>query len=80
MSNVSDPASYSATVVPDDVVVLADPTRSLHVSVSGSLRVRMWPSGIDQTFPSVPAGILPVRVDKVFQTGTSATGIVALWG
>lgn len=78
MSNVSNPAGYSATIVTSDATVLDPPTRSLHISVTGTLRVRMYPSGIIQDFPVVPVGIFPIRVDMVHATGTSATGIVAL--
>lgn len=78
MSDVSNPAGYSATVTPSDVTVLDPPTRSLHISVTGTLRVRMYPSGIIQDYPVVPVGIFPIRVDQVHAAGTSATGIVAL--
>jgi len=80
MSYVSDPAGYAATVTPSDGTDLASPTRSLHISVAGTLRVTMYPSGTVQDFPNVPVGILPLRVSRVHATGTSATGIVALWG
>jgi len=31
------------------------------------------------TFATVPAGIFPVQVNKVLSTGTTATGISALY-
>jgi len=79
MSDVANPAGYSATVTPNDSTVFADPARGLYIGGAGTLRVRMYPSGIVQDFPAVIAGPMPVRVDMVHTTGTTATGIVRLW-
>ncbi len=36
-------------------------------------------NNIDVVFPAVIAGILPISVTKIYHSGTSATGIVALY-
>lgn len=77
MSYVSDPAHRAAVVTPNDVTVLDPPTRSLYIGVTGNLTVRMV-DGMDATFNNVPVGIFPIRVDKVYATGTTATNMVAL--
>lgn len=77
--NNSNPAQSAQPITPSDTTVLDDATRALFVSGAGNLTVLMM-DGQQVTFTAVLAGtILPVRVTKVFQTGTTATNIVALW-
>lgn len=69
------------TVVPSDTVLLArGPCQALHIStsVAGSLSVLME-DGTTGTFPAVPVGIFPICVQRVNATGTTVTGIVALY-
>jgi hypothetical protein len=68
----------------------AQPTRSLWVGSAGNVRVRLISSMVSGNgvyvksnsnntvvFGGVPAGtMLPVRVDMVFATGTTANGLV----
>ena len=50
----------------------------LYVGVSGNLKVKT--SGGDiVTFTNMPIGFVPVQVIQVFATGTTASGIIALW-
>ncbi len=79
MSHVSDPAGYAEAVTPDDSTVFSTPTRCLHIGTAGNLTVRMWRGQNTVLFPSVPVGVFPVEVDKVFAAGTAASGIVRLW-
>lgn len=55
-----------------------DVSRALYIGVSGDLAVRMK-SGKILTFKSAPVGILPIRVDQVRSTGTTATNIEVLY-
>jgi hypothetical protein len=51
----------------------------LYIGGAGNLRV-LTAGGDDVTFNGVLAGsFLPVQVNRVFASGTSATNIVALW-
>lgn len=51
----------------------------LFIGVGGTLRV-ITAGGQDITFNAILGGtFLPVQVIKVFQTGTSATNLIALW-
>ena len=53
--------------------------RALFVGQGGNLTVRMA-GGQDVTFEAVSGGtILPVRVRRVYATGTTASALVALW-
>lgn len=79
----TDQNLYSAVagfaVTPSDTTVFDSTHRALYVGGAGDVKVRMVRDGTTLTFSAVPAGtILPVSVDKVFATGTTATLILAL--
>ena len=51
----------------------------LYVATGGDLKV-LTSGGDEVSFAGFPDGsFLPVNVVRVFATGTSATGIIALW-
>ena len=74
------PAIAAAAVTPADDADLDYTTRGLYVGTTGDVTVRMKGSDTAVTFASVPAGaILPLRVDRVMDTDTTASYIVAIW-
>lgn len=80
-SDLVDTAAVSAfAIVPSDVTVFAAGAqpRAIYVGGTGNVAVRM----VDGTLPifsAVPVGaILPINVDKVLATGTTATLMVGL--
>lgn len=77
-TNLSDPYTSAAAVTPDNTNELSYMTRALVIGTAGALKVTMH-DGTDVTFASVPAGLLPIRVKRVFATGTVASNITALW-
>jgi hypothetical protein len=71
-------AGNAAAITPNDTTNIA-PTRAIYVGVQGNLAVRMI-SGQSVTFTACPAGLLlPVQVDRVLATGTTASSITAVW-
>ena len=52
--------------------------RSLYVGVTGDIKVTMA-NGDAVTLTNVSVGVVPVSVKQVWLTGTTATGIVALY-
>lgn len=78
-----DPGPYDGAfaVTTSDVTVLTG-VRGLYVGGSGNVTVEMLnPESLSATvtFSAVPAGtVLPIAVERVLQTGTTATNIVAL--
>ena len=50
----------------------------LYVGGSGDLKVDTI-SGSTVTFKAVPIGFFPVQVKKIYETGTTASSIIALW-
>jgi hypothetical protein len=71
------PADFALPVTPNDGVDLTFATRYLIVSVGGTLKVDMVGNGTQSL--TVPAGVIPLRVTRVWATGTAATGITAIW-
>jgi hypothetical protein len=70
-------AMGSLTVSSSDSTVYDPPGRALYVGTGGSLAVRMAGDGSTPTLTNVPNGtLLPIAVDKVLSTGTSASDIV----
>lgn len=77
--SVDAPASSAFVITKSDDTVFSQPTRAVWVGGTGDLAVKM----VDETtltFTAVPAGVLlPIRVQKVLSTGTTATNIVGLY-
>lgn len=71
-------AAYHAVAVTAHDTNLIPTTRGLYVGTAGNIVVTMA-SGSDATFNSVPVGVLPVQVQRVKSTNTTASNIVALY-
>jgi hypothetical protein len=72
------PIQSAAAVTPNDGADLAVTSRALHIGGAGDLKVTLK-SGVVVTFTAMGAGWHPIRVARVWATGTTATGIVAGW-
>lgn len=78
LPSLISPATAAFAVTPNDTLDLPEVTRAVYIGASGVLAVRMS-SGETVTFPGVLGGsTLPLRIDRVLATGTTATGIVGL--
>lgn len=74
---LESPATRLAEIVPDDVNDLAFVTRAITVATSGHLQVTTAGGDTGRFFLS--AGVpFPIRVRRIFVTGTTAGGIVGL--
>jgi hypothetical protein len=70
--NASTPADHAVSVTPNDGADLATiPTKAIYVGVAGNLTVDMADTGTNVTFKNVPIGIFPIRVDRVYATGSA---------
>jgi len=66
-------------VTPHDTNDLTSPADSLYVGATGDVKVDTQ-GGQTVTITTVPAGaILPIRVTRVYSSGTTATEIFQLW-
>ena len=71
-------AFAAAAVTTSDATVIPK-CRALWVGVAGNVAVRHAGDGSLVTYSNVPVGVLPVQVDKVLSTGTTATTMLALY-
>lgn len=79
MSGLIDPADRAVAVTPSDSADLTEVTRGLYVGASGDVKVDMA-NGDTVTFVAMAAGVVhPLRVRRVYSTGTDATDIVAVY-
>lgn len=76
--SLTSPPADLISVTPDDAQDLPFASRALNVAQSGTVRVTTV-AGTTGTI-TVAAGIMfPVRITRVWATGTSADGVVALF-
>lgn len=76
-SGLESPATTLASVTPNDAADLAWATRA--IAVTGTGTVRLTTVDGSQGTIHVAAGVpFPIRVRRIWATGTTATGIVAL--
>jgi hypothetical protein len=76
--NNIQPAKSAANVSPNDTININE-TKGLYVGASGDVKADMW-DGTTVTFTALSAGVThPLSVKRVYATGTTATGIVALY-
>jgi hypothetical protein len=76
-ANSTAPAHGAVAVTPNDSTIFPV-TRALYLATAGAITVRMA-DGMTVTYPSVDAGIFPIQVDMVLDTGTDAITILALY-
>jgi hypothetical protein len=73
-------AHRASAVTLSDTTIFAQPTRALYVGGYGNLTVDFADGGAAVTFVGVPAGsLLPFQVTRVYNAGTTASSIVALY-
>ena len=77
--SLTSPPEHAVAIQPQNDADLAVVTRALYVGTPGDVTVRMLDGGV-VTLANVPGGsMLPLRVDRVLATGTSAGAILGLW-
>lgn len=78
-TSLTAPARDAQVVAPNDATDLPVLPRALFVGQTGNLSARLA-GGQSVVFQNVQAGtVLPIRTIGINATGTTATGIVALW-
>jgi len=76
-SNLESPLTGLVEITPNDAVDLATVSRAITVAAAGTVEVTMLDGSVGSVY--IAAGIpFPIRVTRVWATGTTATGIVAL--
>ncbi|MBL3705556.1 hypothetical protein GI582_22905 [Sulfitobacter sp. BDSS02] len=78
VSSINSPPENIFGVTPDDGADLPNASRALNVAQSGTVRVTTVGGDTETLF--LAAGIaFPVRVQRIWSSGTTATGIVAMF-
>lgn len=74
---LESPATHLAAVTPDDTQDLASASRGINVSGTGTVRVTTV-GGDTETVYIAAGSAFPLRVTRIWATGTTATGIVVM--
>lgn len=77
MRSPADPAVTVFDITPDDGADLAQPTTALNVQTPGRVHITTV-DGSEGTIRIYPGHTIAIRVARVWQTGTTATGITGL--
>ena len=77
MRTPADPAVSVFAITPDDGTDLAQPTIAINVTTPGKVHVTTV-DGTEGTISIHPGQAFPIRVARVWDTGTTATGITGL--
>lgn len=76
-SGLESPATRLSNVTPDDGADIAVASRALNVSGAGTVRVTTVSGDTGTVY--IAAGItFPIRARRIWATGTTASGIIAL--
>jgi|DEB0MinimDraft_6_1074348.scaffolds.fasta_scaffold00156_29 hypothetical protein len=75
---IMDPFEHAVAVTPSDSADLSLVTRGIYIGSPGAVKVDMVGSGT-VTFADLDIGFYPLRVSRVYATGTAASSIIALW-
>lgn len=76
--SLESPAAHAYAVTPDDAADLPVACRALNVAAAGTVRVTTV-GGDEVSVAVAEGGAFPLRCRRIWATGTSATGIVALY-
>ena len=75
---LSSPLAHGFAITPDDENELGVATRAVHLGGGGDLKVT-FVSGDEVLLQGLGPGWHPLRIAKVWQTGTTATAIFGGW-
>ena len=76
--STQSPISHGTAITPDDAADLGHLTRALYVGTGGDVRVTLA-DGSAMTFVNMVQGWHPMRVARVWATGTTADHMVGCW-
>ena len=77
--SLTSPPEYAQEIAPSDQAALSFVTRALYVGGGGDVALRLQ-GGAEVIFRGLQTGsLIPIRIDKVKSSGTTATGLIGLW-
>ena len=72
---MASPITGAFAITPNDSADLSEMTVNLYIGTAGTAKLTMFDGSV-VTYANLAAGRHPLRVKRVWATGTSATGIV----
>ncbi len=76
--NAQGPISKAAEVTPNDALDLTHLTRAVFIGTGGDLRATLA-DGTVLSFVNMAPGWHPIRVARIWATGTTASDIIGGW-
>ena len=77
--SLTSPPEHAEAITPSDSASLGHVTRALYVGGGGDVALRML-GGEEAVFRSLqPGSLIPLRIEMIRSTGTTATGLIGLW-
>lgn len=77
VSGLESPAESAFSITPSDTTTQV--ARGIYIGGNGSLKVLMYKDTTPVTFSNVTEGmLLPIIVQKIYATGTTATSLIGL--
>jgi hypothetical protein len=78
-AGLGGPHSRAVAVAPSNTVDLVNATRGVYIGVAGDLTADLVGGSTNVLFKALAVGIVhPLRVSRIYATGTTATSILAL--
>lgn len=75
---MESPAVNGEAIIPNDEADLPFATRGIWIGTGGDLTVTLT-GGTTVTYPDIPSGVVfPIRAKRVFETGTTASGLASM--
>jgi len=76
-ADADGPATFGFAIAPSDLQFLEEQTRGIWVGGSGNITLMLTSGRIVVLIGAVAGSLIPVKVKKVYSTGTTATNLVA---
>lgn len=76
--SLQSPVTHGIAVTPDDATDLTQLTRALYIGTGGDVQVTLA-NGSAVTFVNMVQGWHPMRIVRVWATGTTADHMVGCW-
>lgn len=73
---LASPITGAFAITPSDAADLAEVTLNLYVSTAGAVKATMFDGSV-VTYANLAAGRHPLRIKRLWATGTTATGLIA---
>lgn len=75
---MTDPATGVISITPSDTAIIQEPIRAIRADVGGNIKIT-FPDGRVTTCAFGGGETRPIRATIIWATGTTATGIEALY-